>query len=65
MDTTTESTDCTYDRIIVMNPAIQDFTRDSGVFRFDTAYSLNYESTVAVSDHYPVFGAFWNNRDGD
>jgi endonuclease/exonuclease/phosphatase family metal-dependent hydrolase len=65
IDTTTKSTTCTYDRIIISTHAKTDFTGDSGVFRFDTAYNLNYESTIAVSDHYPVYGIFWNNRDTD
>ncbi len=65
VDTTTKSTDCTYDRIIITTPAKTDFTGDSGVFGFDTAYNLTYESTIAVSDHYPVYGIFWNNRDTD
>jgi hypothetical protein len=64
-DTTTKSTDCTYDRIIITTPAITDYTRNSGVFRFDTAYNLNYDSTIAVSDHYPVYADFWKNRDTD
>ena len=65
IDTTTKSTDCTYDRIIKTNPAKTDFTGDSGVFRFDTAYNLNYNNTIAVSDHYPVYASFWSNRDTD
>ncbi len=65
VDTTTKSTDCTYDRIIITTPAKDDFTGESSVFRFDTAYNLNYESTIAASDHYPVFGTFWSNRDTD
>ncbi len=64
-DTTTKSTTCTYDRIVITTSAKTDFTGDYGVFRFDTAYNLNYESTVAVSDHYPVYASFWNNRDID
>ncbi|HWQ96363.1 MAG TPA: endonuclease/exonuclease/phosphatase family protein [Candidatus Methylomirabilis sp.] len=65
MDTTTKSTDCTYDRIIITTPAKTDFTGEAGVFRFDTAYNLTYESTIAVSDHYPIYASFWNNRDND
>ncbi len=65
VDTTTKSTDCTYDRIIITNPVKTDFTGDSGVFRFDAAYNLSYENTIAVSDHYPVYASFWSNRDTD
>ncbi len=65
IDTTTKSTNCTYDRIIITTPAKTDFTGEAGVFRFDVAYNLNYESTIAVSDHYPVYAGFWSNRDAD
>ncbi len=65
MDTTTKATNCTYDRIIITTPAKNDHTGNSGVFRFDSAYNLNYDSTIAVSDHYPVFSEFWSNRDTD
>ncbi len=62
--TTTKSTACTYDRIIITTPAT-DYTGNSGVFRFDRAYNLTYESRIAVSDHYPVYAEFWSNRDTD
>jgi deoxyribonuclease-1-like protein len=65
VDTTTKSTDCTYDRIIITNPVITDYTGNSGVFRFDAEYNLNYNSTIAISDHYPVYASFWSNRDTD
>lgn len=65
LDTTTKATDCTYDRIIITNPAKTDFTGEAGVFKFDTAYNLTYESTIAVSDHYPVYATFWTDRDTD
>lgn len=65
IDTTTKSTACTYDRIIVTSQAKDDFTGNSGVFRFDEAYNLTYDMTISVSDHYPVYAEFWNNRDTD
>ncbi len=65
VDTTTKSTKCTYDRIIITTSAKTDFTGDSGVFQFDKAYNLNYDSTIEVSDHYPVYASFWNGRDTD
>lgn len=65
IDTTTKSTDCTYDRIIHTGQAKTDFTGISGVFRFDEASNLTYNMTIAVSDHYPVYAEFWNNRDTD
>jgi hypothetical protein len=65
VDTTTKSTDCTYDRIIITNPAVPDFTGDAGVFRFDLEYALNVSETTAVSDHYPVYAEFQCGRDAD
>ncbi|MCD4844968.1 MAG: endonuclease/exonuclease/phosphatase family protein [Methanosarcinales archaeon] len=65
IDTTTKSTVCTYDRIIITIQSIDDYTGESGVFRYDTAYNLTYEDTIAVSDHYPVYAIFWSNRDVD
>src|SRR4030066_970453 len=58
IDTTTKATNCTYDRIIITTSAITDYTGNSGVFRFDEAYNLTYDMTVAVSDHYPVYAEF-------
>ena len=65
MDTTTKTTDCTYDRIIITNSAVSDFTGDSGVFRYDIEYGLTVDETTAVSDHYPIYAVFWCNRDTD
>ncbi|KAF5417300.1 MAG: hypothetical protein C5S48_00645 [Candidatus Methanogaster sp.] len=65
VDTTTKPTDCTYDRIILTNPAVSDFTGDAGVFRFDVEYTLNVSETTAVSDHYPVYAEFRCDRDAD
>jgi len=62
-DTTTKSTNYTYDRIILTDTS--DYAGDCGVFRFDTEYGLNYTETVAVSDHYPVYAVFWIDRDDD
>ncbi|MEL4304338.1 exonuclease/endonuclease/phosphatase family protein [Methanococcoides sp. LMO-2] len=53
IDTTTKSTDYTYDRIVMTDTS--DIVGDSGVFRYDLEYGLSEEMTVAVSDHYPVY----------
>lgn len=58
LDTTTGSTDYTYDRIITTDSAYKEFTGESGVFRFDSTYGLSSEETTAVSDHYPVYSEF-------
>ncbi|HSB46698.1 MAG TPA: endonuclease/exonuclease/phosphatase family protein [Candidatus Bilamarchaeum sp.] len=55
-DTTTKSTDCTYDRIILSDN--ESFSGNWGVFRFDTEYGLNQSFTEQVSDHYPVWADF-------
>ena len=65
VDTTTKLTNYTYDRIIITNPALSDFTGDADVFRFDIAYNLTVDETTAVSDHYPVYAEFWCDRDAD
>jgi len=55
-DTTTKSTDYTYDRIILTDDS--DLAGDSGVFRYDLEYGLDEELTTDVSDHYPVYAEF-------
>jgi deoxyribonuclease-1-like protein len=65
VDTTTKTTDCTYDRIIITNSAVPDFTGDTGLFRFDMEYGLTTDETTAVSDHYPVYAELWSDRDTD
>jgi len=62
-DTTTKSTDYTYDRIILTDSS--DFTGDFGVHRFDLEYNLTYDETTAVSDHYPVYAEFALNTDNN
>jgi len=65
VDTTTKSTDCTYDRIIITNATVSDFTGDASVFRYDTEYGLTADETTAISDHYLVCAEFWRDRDMD
>lgn len=62
-DTTTKSTDYTYDRIILTDDS--DLTGESGVFRYDLAYGLDEELTTDVSDHYPVYAEFMVGNDVD
>ncbi|MDO9517745.1 MAG: hypothetical protein Q7J10_06805, partial [Methanosarcinaceae archaeon] len=63
LDTTTKSTDYTYDRIILTDSS--DFTGNAGVLRYDLEYGLSLDETVAVSDHYPVYAEFWIDGDVD
>jgi deoxyribonuclease-1-like protein len=65
LDTTTKATEYTYDRIIITEGAIPDFTGDAGVFHFDSEYGLTENETWAVSDHYPVYATFRTDRDSD
>jgi endonuclease/exonuclease/phosphatase family metal-dependent hydrolase len=56
-DTTTKSTVCNYDRIIITNATVDEYIQ-SGVFKFDLVYELNQSMTEEVSDHYPVWASF-------
>ena len=56
-DTTTKSTVCNYDRIIITDATLDEYI-ESGVFRFDLEYELNQSTTEDVSDHYPVWASF-------
>lgn len=62
-DTTTKSTDYTYDRIVLTDDS--DIAGESGVFRYDLEYGLDEELTTDVSDHYPVFVEFVIDGDVD
>ena len=62
-DTTTKSTNYTYDRIILTDTS--DLYGQFGVHRFDLEYNLTEEQTVAESDHYPVFAEFLVSGDMD
>lgn len=57
LDTTTGTTDCTYDRI-VLTGSNNFYAGDAGVFRFDIKYQLTDDFTKQVSDHYPVYAVF-------
>ena len=65
VETTTKSTDYTYDLIIITDSVVSDLSGDSGVHRFDIEYGLSGDETVAVSDHYPVYADIWCGRDVD
>ncbi len=65
MDTTVSSTACTYDRIIVTDSAMQAAAPFSGVYRFDQVHGLDAATALDISDHYPVWSAFYTDRDSD
>jgi deoxyribonuclease-1-like protein len=65
-DTTIAKSDNTYDRIILTDYMLEDFTSASGVHRFDLEYSFTDELTPKkVSDHYPVWAEFYVERDSE
>ncbi|XP_073500876.1 deoxyribonuclease-1-like isoform X2 [Phyllobates terribilis] len=53
--TASNTTDCSYDRIVVHDDLFQHIVPDSAKpFNFQEEYDLTDEETLAVSDHYPV-----------
>ncbi|MDR2095414.1 MAG: endonuclease [Treponema sp.] len=66
-DTTVAPSDNTYDRFIVTGTAVEDFTGNFGVMRFDELYDFEQLGIMpnTVSDHYPVWAEFYTFRDTD
>jgi endonuclease/exonuclease/phosphatase family metal-dependent hydrolase len=62
-DTTVKSTDCAYDRIIIMNSTLEEYSGMAGIFRFDEEYNLNQSMSESVSDHYPVWATFITSQE--
>jgi endonuclease/exonuclease/phosphatase family metal-dependent hydrolase len=60
-DTTLAQSHNTYDRFIITNSALEDFTGKFGVIRFDEVYDFDsYDIPPRkVSDHYPIWAEFW------
>jgi len=66
MDTNLAKSSCTYDRIVITNlTTTEDYAGKSGVFRFDTVFGLTQSMAKKISDHYPVYGVFYVNKDSD
>jgi len=42
-----------------------DYANSWGVYRFDQVHNLSQAQTEAVSDHFPVWADFFDNRDDD
>ena len=61
LDTTTTSTYCPYDRMLV-GGLLRDHVIESGVYRFDQFLGLTSRLTRAVSDHYPIWARFDMNQ---
>lgn len=66
-DTTLAGGDNTYDRFIITGPALEDYTGDFGVIRFDELYDFGEAGIEPreLSDHYPVWADFFVDRDTD
>lgn len=64
LDTTTKSTVCTYDRIVVAGDYTKYYSGESGVLHFDELYNLDRDTTEDVSDHYPVYAVFYTEPKG-
>jgi endonuclease/exonuclease/phosphatase family metal-dependent hydrolase len=67
VDTTVAASANTYDRFIITSTAIEDYTGNSGVIRFDERYDFSSLSIEPrnVSDHYPIWAEFRVNADTD
>jgi endonuclease/exonuclease/phosphatase family metal-dependent hydrolase len=67
VDTTVADSANTYDRFIITGTAIEDYTGNSGVLRFDEHYDFSNFSIEPrnVSDHYPIWAEFRINADTD
>jgi hypothetical protein len=67
VDTTVAASANTYDRMIISRSAGEDWTGNSGVYRFDEAFDFGTMTIQPhqVSDHYPVWAEFRVDRDTD
>ena len=65
--TVSTNNEFTYDRIVITSSAREDFTGFWGVLRFDQLCGFADLGLKAhrVSDHYPVWAAFYVGRDTD
>jgi endonuclease/exonuclease/phosphatase family metal-dependent hydrolase len=65
LDTTVAPSDNTYDRIIISSQALEDYTGNHGVIRFDELYNFDDFGITPgeLSDHYPVWAEFFIHRD--
>jgi endonuclease/exonuclease/phosphatase family metal-dependent hydrolase len=66
-DTSVAGSENTYDRFIITSSAVEDYTGNFGVLRFDEVYDFSAYAIEpkAVSDHYPVWAEFRLDNDTD
>jgi exonuclease III len=66
-DTTIGANDNTYDRFIITSSAVEDYTGNFGIIRYDELYDFSQYGIEPkeVSDHYPVWAEFWLCEDTD
>lgn len=67
LDTTVADSNNTYDRIIMSNSSLEDFTGKYGVYIFEDYYNFTELAIQPkhVSDHYPVWAIFYIDKDTD
>lgn len=65
VDTTVAKGDNTYDRIVVTQGLMEDFTGEVGVRYYDEEFDLTPEQTKDISDHFPVYALFHISKDTD
>jgi len=66
-DTTLAESRNTYDRFVITNQAVEDFTGNFGVIRFDEVYDFDGLNVLPrhISDHYPIWAEFRTDMDTD
>ena len=67
-DTSVAGASNTYDRIIITNSALEDWTGLRGVLKFDELYNFEQYPNIRprdVSDHYPIWAEFRIDADTD
>jgi endonuclease/exonuclease/phosphatase family metal-dependent hydrolase len=66
-DTTLAESDNTYDRFIITSSAVEDYTGNFGISKFDELFNFD-EMTILprhISDHFPIWAEFSTNCDTD
>jgi endonuclease/exonuclease/phosphatase family metal-dependent hydrolase len=66
-DTTVAESDNTYDRFIITSSAIEDYTGNFGIVRFDEIFDFSSLNILPkqVSDHYPIWAEYYIDNDTD
>jgi len=65
VNTTVAVSDNTYDRIIITDNVIEDWTGEYGVYIFEDYYEFINVRPKDISDHYPVYVELYLNKDSN